>query len=32
MDGGLKLLLNIEVYEHMRGTNMDSGAKVNCDL
>ena len=26
--GGLKLLLNIEKYEHMRGPNMDSGVKV----
>ena len=28
MEGGLKLLLNIEVFEHMRGSNLDSGVKV----
>ena len=28
MDGGLQLLLNIEVFEHMRGSNLDSGVKV----
>ena len=27
--GGLRLLLNIEMYEHMKGPNMDSGVKVS---
>ena len=28
VDGGLRLLLNIESYEHMRGSNIDTGIKV----